>query len=351
MSHAGSPSKSVKQKGDGTNEQGKKNKLFWVKKHGKVEIMQRGKDGKLRPLNKPENCENDTEHGPDESATGLKHFSANKQKNISPTGLQGHHPPIESKRTERKAKDFGEDYEYRPSAHDIAAPMDRVEREFVRNKDRKKAFAETDTPPTYHNATESKGTESEAEDYGEDCVFHLSAREIAAERDRAERGRGTKNAFAEKQLAERRRRQGQSDHPAPSHPGPPHQGPHQGSRNPGFQGEFAGTEGAERERRRGESNYPASPQPDSHHPDSHHPGFQREPAERERLRGQSNPHLDPQRGVAETERAEREPRRGRSNRPTSPGPVSSIAASYHLDPQSTSPQAARGPQQRPHRGA
>lgn len=294
MSHSGSSPKAVRQKENSINEQVKKNKLFFVKRHGKVEIKQRGKDGKLRPLNRPENFENYPEHGPNRSATSPRYFSAQ---------------------------------------------MDRVERKLVRNTGTEKAFAETDTPPTYQTPIESKGIGREAEDYDEDFVFHLSARDIAAERDRAEReieriiGTG-------KELPERRR-QGESNLSAPPHPGPPHAGPHQG-----FQNELAGTESAEKERRRGESNHPGPHLPDSqrehlrgqskHHQGSQHKG---ESAQRERLGDQSNHHPDPQRGLAETERAEKE-LRGRSNRPTSP-----------LSPQSTSPRAAGGPKNRPRRGA
>lgn len=293
MFHAGSSPKTVK-------EQVKKNKLFFVKRHGKIEIKQRGKDGKLRPLNRPEYFENDR------SATSPRH---------------------------------------------ISAQMDSVERELVRNIGTEKGLAGTDTLPKYQSPTESKGTEREAEDYGEDSVFRLSAREIAVERDRAEREHeriiGTKKVFAENELPETPRRQRQSDHPAPPHPASTHPGPHQGSHYPGLQRELAGTESAERverEHRRGESNHLTSP-----HPSSIHPAFQREHAGKERLREQSNHHPDPQRGLAETERAERELRRGRSNLPTSPRLDSRAAGSYHLDPQSTSPKAARGPKNRARR--
>lgn len=297
MSHAGSSPKAVRQKGDGINEQVKKNKIFLVRRNGKVEIKQRGKDGKLRPLNRPENRANDPEHGPHRSATSPRYFSAQ---------------------------------------------MDRVEKKLVRNTGTEKSFAETDTPPTYQTPIESKGIGREAEDYDEDFVFHLSARDIAAERDRAER-EIERIIGKEKELPERRRRQGQSNHPAPPHPHPgtTHAGPHQD-----FQNELAETESAEKERRRGESNHPGPHLPDSQREhlrgqSKHHQGSQNtgESAQRERLGEQSNHHPDPQRGLAETESAERE-LRGRSNRPTSP-----------VSPQSTSPRAAKGPKNRPRRGA
>lgn len=279
MSHPGSSPEAVKQKGNSTNEQAKKNKLFLVKKHGKVEVKQRGKDGKLRPLNRPGKCGNCSKHGPDGSATSPENFSANNQN-------KGHLPLIESKRNERVAEVSGEDYEFRLSARGTAAHMDHIERELLRNIGTKNGFGETDIPPTHHTPTEPKGAGDGAGKYRGDFVFHLSAREVAAERDRAER-----------ELAEGRRHQRQSYHPASPHPGPTHPSPHQGSYNPGFQ----------REQLRGQSK--------------HHPGSQ---------------NTGPHGGLAEKERAERERRRGESN---------------HPDPQSMSPRAARGPHDRPHRGA
>ena len=352
--------RAVKQIGDSQKEQGKKNKLFMVAKNGKVEVKQRGKDGKLRLLNTPGNCGNDTGYESNASATSVKYFS--------PVGPRGHHPWIESKGTESRAGDSLQDYVFRLPARNIAAQIDRGERAL--------GLAETDISPTgpqeHHPPNGSKGTESDAQDYGEDFVFHLSARDIAAERDRAERELvriiGTKNALAEKEYAERERRQGQSDHPALPHPGPHHPGPHHpdsqrelaeteraeterrrgesnnstsvypgyhhpGLHHPDSQKELAETERAETEHRRGESNNPTSVYPGCHHPGSHHPEPQRElgqtdRAERERRRGQSN-HPGSQRELAETERAKRERHRGESNYPISPYPGSQYPGSRH----------------------
>lgn len=78
MSSAGSssPNKAVEEKGNSIKkEQGKKKKkkkLYWVAKHGKViDIMQRGNDGQLQPLNWPK-IQKDAERRTDESA--IRHF-------------------------------------------------------------------------------------------------------------------------------------------------------------------------------------------------------------------------------------------------------------------------------------
>lgn len=360
--------KTVKQIGDSQKEQGKKNKLFMVAKNGKVEVKQRGKDGKLRLLNTPGNYGNDTEYEPNGLATSIKYFSPNKLDCISSVGTRGHHPPIGSKRTESQAEDSLQDYVYRLPARDIAAQIDREERAL--------GLAETDIsstgPQGHHPPNGSKGTESDDEDFGEDFVFHLSARDIAAERDRAERELvriiGTKNALAEKEYAERERRQGLSDHPALPHPGPYHPGPqhldspkklaeteraeierrrgesnnptsvypgyhHPGLHHPDSQRELAETERAETEHRRGESNNPTSIYPGYQHPGSHHPGPQRELghtdcAERERRRGQSN-HPGSQKDLAETEHAKRGHGRDKSNYRISPRPGSHYPGSRH----------------------
>lgn len=134
MSHAGSsPNKAAKEKGDNnsTNEQGKKNKLFLVKQHGKVEIKQRGKDWKLRPLNWPEKS------GKSFTTTTKKHGQSE-----------------------------GSAMSSSPEYNEIAAERDLAERELARVIDREKEFAErgrrrgrqgqsdppppAPSPPNYH---------------------------------------------------------------------------------------------------------------------------------------------------------------------------------------------------------
>lgn len=305
----------------------KKNKLYWVKKHGNIEIMQRSQDGELRPLNWPKKSQKDTKFGPDGSATSPSqnytrrrpdrsatypfqndtkrgsnrsptspgYFSANEQN-------KENHQLIELKGMESEAEDFGEDYEY------LSSRLARLERELVRNAGTKEDFAGIDNLSTHHAPPEER-----RRDVSNPPDFHPPG--IQREQRRAQ----SKN-----------------------HLGSQYKGPQEEGR--------AETEIGERGRRRGGgSNHPTSPHP----PDSHVPGFPTEFLERESLPTERpNHHPDPQIGIAgTTERAEGERFRERSNGPTSPRPNSRPASSHHLDPPSMNPRAAKGPKHRRRRGA
>lgn len=362
MSSAGSSPKAVEEKGSSIKkEQGKKKKkkLYWVAKHGKIDIMQRGKDGQVRPLNWPK-IQKDAERRTDESAT-IRHFQIETNRRPDPSATsrfqndlkrgpdgsdtssdyfylrnqnKGHHHMIEeSKGIESEIEDSDEDYEYL-SSRELAEKLDRVERELLRIKDTPKAFTETYPLSTHHALTKERRRE-------------VSSRDITAKIDRLERelvrNEGTKKAFAEADTLPatyhaptEECRRGESNHPASHPPGSQReqrQGKsknHLGSQYAGSQVGLPETGVAERERRRGESIHSTSSRPGSH----------------KSFREQSNHHPDPYIELAETERAERERFRWRSNGPTSPRPDSRIEASLHLDPPIMGPPAARGPKKK-----
>lgn len=324
MFFAGFPPKIAKEEWDsikGTVKK-KKNKLYWVKKHGNIEIMQRSQDGELRPLNWPKkyqkntNCgtdgsvtspfQKDTKRRPDRSAYSSFQKDTKRGLNRSPISPEyfpaneqnkDHHQLIELKGIESENEDSGKDYEY------LSSRLDRLERELARNAGTKEAFAGTDNLSTHHDPTEER-----RRDVANPPNFHPPG-------------------------IQREQHRGQSKN-------------HLGSQYKGSQEGLAETEIGERGRRRGGSNHPTSP-----HPDSHVPGFPTEFLERESLPERSNHHPDVQLGLAGTEREEGERFRGRSNGPTSPDPNSRPASSNHLDPPSMNPRAVKGPKHRRRRGA